>query len=193
MAGPFVVARNQVVIGAPARRVFEYLADITRHSEWNQDPGYRERILTEGSLGLGSALRREKQGVMRGPLLIRGGMGDNLVRIVKIITVTGYEPHHGLVFETSNSYNGLLVSKDKASFHLQEEMEGTRITLVSEVEAMVPGGFMGPVYAIRVVRAFLERVLGRWLSPRLTRAPPGPFLPLIKQAVEKGSVSWGGE
>ena len=189
MAGPFVVDRNQVVIGAPAKRVFDYLADITRHGEWNQDPGYRERILTDGPLGLGSVLRREKDGVMRGPLLIRGGMGDNLVRVVKTTTVTGYEPHAGLVFETSNSYNGLLVSKDKLTFHLQEEMEGTRVTMVSEVEAMVPGGFMGPVYAIRVVRAVFERLLGKWLKSLSPRMPVGPFLPRIKEAVEKGNIA----
>ena len=185
MAGPFVVARNQVVIGAPAQGVFDYLADFTRHGEWNQDPGYRETLLSEGHPGLGSVLRREKNGVMRGPLIIRGGMGDNPVRIVKTVTITGYEPHTGLVFETSNSYNGLLVSRDKVSFQLQEEMEGTRVTMVTEVEAMVPGGFMGPVYAIRVVRAAFDRLLGKRLPPR---TPPGPFLPRIKEAVEKGQI-----
>ena len=189
MAGPFVVARNQVLIGAPARHVFDYLSDITRHNEWNQDPGYRETVMTEGPLGLGSVLRRERNGVMRGPLIIRGGMGDNPVQIVKTVTVTGHEPYSGLVFETSNSYNGLLVSKDKVSFHLQEEMEGTQVTMVSEVESMVPGGFMGPVYAIRVVRAALERVLGGLLGSRASRMSPGPYLPRVKEAVEKGQVT----
>ena len=189
MAGPFVLARNGVVIAAPAQSVFDYLADVTRHGEWNLDPGYRETILSQGPLGLGSVLRREKDGVMRGPLLIRGGMGDNLVRVVKTVTITAFEPPLDLAFETGNSYNGLLVSKDKVSFQLQEEMEGTRVTMVSEGEAMVPGGFMGPVYAIRVVRAAFDRLLGRGGQAGSTRLSPGPYLPRIKEAVERGRIT----
>ena len=160
-----------------------------RHTEWNQDPGYRETILTEGPLGPGSVLRRERDGVMRGPLIIRGGMGDNPVQIVKTLSITGYEPHTGLAFETSNSYNGLLVSRDRITFQFQEEMEGTRVTMVTEVEAMVPGGFMGPVYAIRVARVAFERLMGKLLGSRLPRMSPGPFLPRIKEAVERGEIA----
>ena len=79
---------------------------------------------------------------MRGPLIIRGAMGDNPVRLVKTMTITVHEPNSALVFETRNSYNNLLVSIDKISFELQEEMAGTRVYMLSEVEAMVPGGFM---------------------------------------------------
>lgn len=188
MAGPFVVARNEVVIGAPAQRVFDYLADLSRHSEWNQDSGYRETVVSQGPAGPGSSMRRERDGVMRGPLIIRGGMGDNPVRVTKIVTTTDYQPYTDLAFETSNSYNGLLVSKDKVSFRFQEEMEGTRVGLIAESEAMVPGGFMGPVYAIRVVRAAIERVLGNWLGPTFSRRPAGPLLTQIKELVEAGKA-----
>ena len=185
MAGPFMVAQNEVVIGAPAQRVFDYLADVTSHGEWTQEPGYRETMLSDGPTGVGSSLRRERDGVMRGPLIIRGGMGDNPVRVVKTVTITGYQPYTGLVIETRNSYNGLLASIDRASFQFQAEMEGTRVSMTTEVEPMVPSAFIGPVYAIRAARAFLRRLLGGILPA----TSAGPQLSRIKELVETGRAA----
>lgn len=189
MAGPFVVSRNGAVIGAPPQQVFDYLADMTRHGEWIPDAGFRVISPPLEQPGVGSVFRQEKNGVIRGPLLVRGGMGDNPLRVVKAVTITAYEPYCTLVFETRNSYNGLLVSIDKVSFDLQEEAGGTRVTMVSEVEAMVPGGFMGPVYAIRVVKAALGRFLGRRFAGILSGTSPGPYLPRIKEMVETGKIT----
>lgn len=189
MAGPFVVDRNEVVIGAPAQRVFDYLADISRNVEWTQDQGYRETILSDGPVGLGSALRRERDGVMRGPLIIRGGMGDNPVREAKTVTITSYRPYTDLVIETRNSYNGLLASIDRASFHLQGEMEGTRVSMTTEVEPMVPSAFIGPAYAIRVVRVILQRLLGGRAPFLRQTTSVGPRLSRVKEMVETGRLT----
>ena len=189
MAGPFVVSRNGAVIGAPPQQVFEYLADMTRHGEWSLETDFQTTSPPLEQPGVGSVFRREKDGVMRGPLIVRGGMGDNPVRVVKTMTITAYEPYCSLVFETRNSYNGLLVSIDKVSFDLMQEAEGTRVTMVSEVEAMVPGGFMGPVYAIRVARAAFDRILRRRFSDRFSNMPPGPHLSRIKEMLETGKIT----
>ena len=98
MAGPFVVGRHETVIGAPPRRVFNYLADMARHEEWNGDEGFRTTIDTGGPPRAGFMLHREKTGVMRGPLIIRGGMGDNPVQVIKTVTITVYDPFCALAF-----------------------------------------------------------------------------------------------
>ena len=189
MAGPFVVSRNRAVIGAPPQAVFDYLADMTRHGEWSLEAGFQIIALPPGQPGVGSVFRQEKNGVMRGPLIVRGGMGDNPVRVVKTVTITAYGPYHTLAFETRNSYNNLLVSIDQVSFDFLPEGEGTQVTMLSEVEAMVPGGFMGPVYAIRVARAALGRVLGKRFSGSLARMTPGPHLSRIKEMMETGKIT----
>ena len=189
MAGPFVVDRNGVVIDAPAQQVFEYLSDMTRHGEWNLEPDFLVTSSPQYPPGPGSVLRREKSGVMRGPLVIRGGMADNPVRLEKTMTMTVYEPNSALVFETRNSYNNLLVSIDRVSFELQEQIEGTRVYMLSEVEAMVPGGFMGPAYAMRIARAFLGRILGGKMQGYSPSLPAGPHLSRVKEMMETGKIT----
>ena len=189
MAGPFLIARNGVVIGAPPRRVFDYLADMSRHAEWNPDPGFRVTTRPDGPVGVGSLHRRERTGEMQGPIILRGGMGDSLVTVVKIMTITAYEPYRSLAFETRNSFNGLLHSADLVSFGLQSTPEGTRVTMVSEVESMVPSAFIGPVYAIRMARALLSRALSRWGAGFFSEVTVGPHLSRVKERVEAGEIA----
>jgi uncharacterized protein YndB with AHSA1/START domain len=189
MAGPFEMGRNGVVVDAPAQQVFEYLSDMTRHGEWNREPDFVVTASPQYPPGPGSVFRRERSGVMRGPLIIRGGMGDNPVRVVKTMTIAAYEPNSVLVFETRNSYNNLLVSIDKISFELREEMEGTRVYMLSEVEPMVPGAFMGPAYAIRLSRGFIGRILGGKAAGFSPSLAAGPHLTRIKEMVETGKIT----
>ena len=49
MAGPFVISRNGAVIGSPPQQVFDYLADMTRHGEWNPEDGFRVTAQPMGS------------------------------------------------------------------------------------------------------------------------------------------------
>ena len=181
MAGPFVVARNSVVIDVPARQVFDYLADLSHVMEWSGESDFRVTRAPDGPPGPGVILRREQSGIMRGPLIIRGGMSDNPVRVEKVSSLLVLEPYGALVVETRNSYNGLLHSIEKFKFEFFSETDGTRITMVSEIEPMVPSMFIGPVYAIRLVRSALARMFGGRLSSQLSA---GPQLSRIKQTVE---------
>ena len=192
MAGPFQVGRNSVVIGVPAGQVFDYLADLSHLMEWSGESDFRVTRAPEGPAGPGVTLRREQSGVMRGPLIIRGGMSDNPVRVERLSRLTVYEPPDperlragALVVETRNSYNGLLHSIEKFTFEFVPEMDretdGTRVTMVTEIEPMVPGMFIGPVYAIRLVRNAFARMFGSRLSPQL---PVGPQLSRVKETVE---------
>ena len=189
MAGPFVVGRNRAIINAPARQVFEYLSDLSRYGEWTGEEDFRVTALPEGPAAEGAHLRRELRGVMRGPLMVSGGMSDNPLRVVKATTITVFEPHTALVVETRNSYNGLLHSIEKYTFHLLEEAHGTTVGMVSEVEPLVPSAFIGPVYAIRAVRGFFSRLFGKRLSGLFPETSVGPHLAKVKVVTEAAQVA----
>ena len=182
MAGPFVVSRNGAVIGAPPQQVFDYLADMTRHGEWNPDEGFRVTAQPEGLPGVGSIFIRERTGESQGPLAIRPGPGPaSSVTVTLITAITVYQPHGALTFETRSSFNGLLYSVERTSFELQPAEEGAWVTKAAEVEIMVPSAFIGPVYAIRMVRAGLDRLM--------RRTSPGPHLSRIKEMMETGKIT----
>lgn len=200
MAGPFVVARNSVVIDVPARQVFDYLADLSHLSEWTGEVDFRVTSSPERMAGPGALLQREKSGVMRGPLIIRGGMGDNPLRVVKVSTITVYEPYAALALETRNSYNGLLHSIERFSFEFhplssfngrigEPEKDGTQLSMVSEIEPMVPSVYIGPVYAIRLVRALFERLLRNRFGGLFTQATVGPQLARVKEMTEGKAIA----
>ena len=192
MAGPFVVGRNRAIINAPAKQIFEYLSDLSHYGEWIGERDFRVTVLPEGPAAAGSQLRREMTGVMRGPLMVRGGMADNPLRVVKATTISAFEPHTTLVIETRNIYNSLLHSIEKYTFDIQPDLEpgshGTVVTMVSEVEPMVPSAFIGPVYAIRAVRGLFARLFGSRSSGLFAGATAGPHLSRIKEVTEAAQV-----
>ena len=200
MAGPFVVARNSVVIDVPARQVFDYLADLSHLPQWTGEVDFRVTSSPERQAGPGALLQREKSGVMRGPLIIRGGMSDNPLRVVKVSTITVYEPYAALALETRNSYNGLLHSIERFSFEFRPisplnrrigdpEVNGTQVSMVSEIEPMVPSLYIGPVYAIRLVRALFDRLLRNRLGGLFAQASVGPQLSRVKEMTEAKAIT----
>ena len=189
MAGPFVVSRNGVVIGAPAQRVFDYVSDMARHSEWNLEPEFKVTGRPQEPFKVGSLFSRERTAGMQGPIILRGGMGDPQVTMVKITSIAAYQPYHELVFSTRNSFNGLLHSVETISFSFLQEPEGTRVSMEAQIEAMVPSAFIGPVYAIRVARASFERLLGRRLARIFPNVSVGPHLSRIKEMMETGKIA----
>ena len=200
MAGPFVVARNSVVIDVPARQVFDYLADLSHLSQWIGEVDFRVTSSPERMAGPEALLRREKSGVMRGPLIVRGGMSDNPLRVVKVSTITVYEPYAALVVETRNSYNGLLHSIERFSFEFhplspfhgrigEPGVDGTQVSMVSEIEPMVPSMYIGPVYAIRLVRSLFERLLRNRLGGLFTQETVGPQLSRVKDMTEAKAIT----
>jgi hypothetical protein len=184
VAGPFLVGRNRVVINAPAQQVFDYLSDLSRHWEWIGERDFKVTVLPDGPAGPGSQFRREKTGEMQGPLILRGGMGESRVTLIKATVIKVHEPSSVLVLETRNVYNGLLHSIEKFSFYLEPEADGTAVDMISEVEPMVPGMFIGPVYAIRAVRGLFDRLFGKRLSGLFPQMPIGPHLAKIKEQTE---------
>lgn len=186
MAGPFVVGRHGAVIAAPPRRVFDYLADLGRFGEWNPEPEFRVTARPSGAPGVGSVYRREHTPAGPGPLILPGGAGDRRVTVVKTLTIAVYEPHHALTLTNANSYNGLLHSAETYAFTLCPDPGGARVTLLAQVEAMVPGAFIGPVYAIRIARHIFERTFGARLAARFPGLAAGPYLSLIREVVESG-------
>ena len=186
MAGPFVVGRYGAAVNAPPQRVFDYLADLERIGEWNPEPEFRATARPAGTPGVGSIYRRENTGAMPGPLILPGGVGDRRVTVVKALTIAVYEPYDALVLENANSYNGLLHSAETYAFEFSPAPGGVRVTLVAQVEAMVPSAFIGPVYAMRIARAAFERVLGARLTARFPEIAVGPYLSRIREAVESG-------
>lgn len=189
MAGPFLVARNRVLIDAPAQRVFDYLADLSRVIEWSGEPNFSITSVPQGPPQTGSHIRWEKSGVMQGPVILRGGMGDSRVTLVKVTRIAEYQPNNALEIETRNSYNGLLHSIEKFTFDFLEEEGRTRVTMVAEVEAMVPSLFMGPVYAIRFVRGVADRLLGRRIATLFPGMQVGRHLAFIKQRTETPEIA----
>ena len=189
MAGPFLVGRNRVVIDVPAKQVFDYLSDLSRYAEWNDETEFMVTLLPDGPPVQGSEFRRERTGEMLGPLILRGGMGDSRVTLIRSTTIALYEPKSALVLQTKNIYNGLLHSIEKMTFDLREEGSGTEVSMVSEVEPMVPSAFIGPVYAIRAVRGLFERLLGQRLSALFPEITVGPHLARIKEKMEAAGIS----
>ena len=189
MAGPFLVGRHRALVGASSQRVFEYLADMDRHVEWNPEPGFQVTAHPSHPPAVGSLLRRERTAEMQGPIIVRGGMGESRVTMVKVTTIAVYEPYDTLVFETRNSYNGLLHSIEEYTFDLHQEVTGTDILMVSKVEALVPSLFIGPVYAIRLVRGITERLLGGRMSALFPGMSVGPYLSRIKERLETGGIA----
>lgn len=189
MAGPFLVGRHRVVIDAPAQRVFDYLADLSRIIEWSGEPDFSISSVPTGPPQVGSRIRWEKTGVMQGPIILRGGMGESRVSLVKLSSIAEFQPSTRLVLETRNSYNGLLHSIEKFTFDLHEQEGRTAVTMISEVEAMVPSVFMGPVYAIRFVRGLMDRLMGQRLARMFPGSQVGRHLALVKVKTEAPQIA----
>ena len=75
------------------------------------------------------------------------------------------------------------------TFEFDPALEGTRVVLVEELEAMVPQAFIGPVYAMRVARGAFGRLIDGWASRYFPGLAVGPHLARIKQRVEGRGTS----
>ena len=189
MAGPFLVGSHRALVGAPCQRVFEYLADMDRHVEWNPEPDFRVTARPSNPPALGSVYKRERTAEMQGPIILRGGMGDSRVTMQKETAIVAYEPYGALVFHTKNSYNGLLHSIEEYAFDLRPETMGTVVGMESKVEALVPSMFIGPVYAIRLMRGITQRLFGDRLSGLFPGMSAGPHLSRVKELLETGEIA----
>src|SRR3990172_6764766 len=121
------MAEQQMVINAPAEKVFSYLADLTRHSEWAQ-PGHRLEIekTSDGPIGQGTVFR---------------SVGHQFGRNEDTVTITEYVPNQRIVYESAGKA-GLI----RHSFDLAPAEGGVQGTKGFEaVEAKFPFRLFLPI------------------------------------------------
>ncbi len=77
---------QQIVINAPAEKVFNYVADISKHGEWGQ-PSQKLQVekTSEGPVGQGSTFR---------------SVGQQFGRQEDTVTITEYVPSQRVVYES---------------------------------------------------------------------------------------------
>jgi len=133
---------RKTTIKAPADKIFSYVADFPRHSEW---AGHRLQIkqTSEGSLGVGTTF--SSVGHMMGQ--------DHADQI----TVTEFVPNSKIAFEASGDA-GLW----RHYFQLLEEGERVQVSKGSEIlKPALMTRFLAPVAKIFVIPSALEGDLKR--------------------------------
>ena len=172
------------MINAGPEVVFSYLADLPRHSEWDEHSGFRLILTPDDPVGQGSVCQRERLEIFQASIL-RGGVTSNEVSWIKSLTVTGYDPNEGIDFETKNIYNGLSVGSEFISFRLFPEGAGTVLVMTDKKSPHVPGLFHLLMLVMETVKTI---VMGPIVS-QLFRMFPGlrsnGELARIKAAVEQ--------
>ena len=125
--------QKQIVVNAPADRVFNYLADLTRHGEWGGKGwlavGAGLRDVTEtspGPVGVGSTYERRVTRKSYG--VDHYGMGtEGQSTSVNRLSVTEFVPNQRIAFERKMHFeNDLLV------FQVESANGGTRLTMQAE-------------------------------------------------------------
>ena len=137
------MAEKQIVINAPAEKVFGYLADLTRHSEWAQ-PGHRLEIekTSDGPIGQGTVFR---------------SVGHQFGRNEDTVTITEYVPNQRIVYESAGKA-GLI----RHSFDLAPAEGGVQVTKGFEaVQAKFPFSLFLPIVSAFVLPGALQGDLQR--------------------------------
>jgi len=134
---------KQITINAPAEKVFSYLADLTRHSEWAQ-PGHRLEIekTSDGPVGQGTVFR---------------SVGHQFGRNEDTVTITEYVPNQRIVYESAGNA-GLM----RHTFELAPAEGGVQVTKGFEaVQAKFPFSLFLPIVSAFVLPGALNGDLQR--------------------------------
>ena len=107
-------AEASLIINCPVGKVFAYLADISRGTEW-QSELLEVNQTSNGPVGIGTTLRE-----------VRRLMGR---KIETAFTVTEYEPDVSLGFKSTSGPIPM-----RASFSLDGSSNGTKVTMTVEAE-----------------------------------------------------------
>jgi uncharacterized protein YndB with AHSA1/START domain len=121
--------QKQIVINAPAEKIFAYVADIARHSEWSK-PEHKLEIkqTSPGPVGQGATFE---------------SVGHQLGRNEDKLTVTEYVPNQRVVFEVEGN-----VGRIRHAFELAPADGGTQVTKSFDmVEGKFPFSFFFPIVA----------------------------------------------
>ncbi len=134
---------RQTTINAPAEKVFSYLADFPRHSEWAK-PQHRLEIekTSDGPIGQGAMFR---------------SVGHQFGRNEDTVTITEYVPNQRIVYQ-SDGNAGLV----RHSFELAPVEGGVQLTKGFEsVKAKPPFSLLLPIVAMFVLPGALTGDLQR--------------------------------
>lgn len=134
---------QQIAINAPAEKVFSYLADISRHSEWTR-PEHKVEIekTSEGPVGRGATFQ---------------SVGHQFGRNQDVLTITEYVPNQRLVYE-ANGNAGLI----RHSFEVKPADGGVQVTKVFDiVQPKFPLNVLQPILRAFVLPGALSGDLQR--------------------------------
>ncbi len=137
--------RQQITINAPAEKVFDYLADITKHTEWSK----REHKLqvektAQGPVGEGSTFK---------------SVGYQFGRNDDTVTITEYVPNERIVFQANGK-----VGLARHVFEIAPSDGGVRLMKSFDlVKPKFPFTIMYPLFAKRfywpgALKGDLERI-----------------------------------
>ncbi|MDA0263334.1 MAG: hypothetical protein O3A93_14390 [Chloroflexi bacterium] len=172
------------MIDATPEAVYSYLADLSRHGEWDAQTGFSVVNVSRGPVTQGSFCERERTEIRSAPD-IRGAASNGPVSWVRSLKVVGCELNQGLDFETENIINGLVISSESVSFRLFQEETGTALVMTGGRRAHVPG----PYYLVMLLTGLVQRVLAGlfvgWLFRTFPRLRTNAQLSRIKAAVER--------
>jgi uncharacterized protein YndB with AHSA1/START domain len=138
---------QETIINAPPEKVFEYLADLTKHSEW-ATPGHHVMVerVSDGPTVVGSQFKSQAHQF--------GAQHDS-------ITVTEVEPNQRLAYEVTTKQGekyrwGFQLSATNGATKVTRTMESVKTGLMTKM--MMPMlVLMGP----RLLNGDLERIKGR--------------------------------
>lgn len=107
-------AESSLVIDCPASKVFAYMADITKGTEWQSELLEVEQT-SSGPVGIGTTLKE-----------VRRLLGRNMETA---FTITDYEPDSKLGFKSTSGPIPM-----RAYYTLDGSGEGTKVTMTVEAE-----------------------------------------------------------
>ena len=134
---------QQIVINAPAEKVFNYVADISKHGEWGQ-PSQKLQVekTSEGPIGQGSTFR---------------SVGQQFGRQEDTVTITEYVPNQRVVYESQGKAGHI-----RHSFDIKPADGGVQVTKGFEaLKAKPPFSLLLPIVAAFVLPGALKSDLKR--------------------------------
>ena len=94
-------AKGDIVVNAPPDKVFSYLADFTRHHDWNGWQGFRLKPTSRGSFGVSSTFEASADLPITEMASSYGGTTSGLKTYTRVETVTEVVPNTRLAFSSS--------------------------------------------------------------------------------------------
>lgn len=125
--------QSAITIRVPRERVYAYLADFPKHSEWAANIG-KITPITPGAIAVGSRFRSE-EGPPPVPAFTRLKMMVQFMRGVlggaksySEATITALEPHHRIAWEAGIPKGNGFFNRAEWEFVLEAQGEATHLT-----------------------------------------------------------------